>query len=141
MFRRDNKLYGKLLYAVHYLNAIPSRGQQRTRNLSSCPCEVEKLRKGPSINDVTQMFWVFWTLPPLSPHFGQISSTKITQPPLLRHILDNPLPPLMRDVIYGCSLRVMFCTLMYTCIDCGSNSSADSSFLWWIRRPSVGTVS
>ena len=36
----------------------------------------------------------------------QINSTKSTQPPLLRHIFDNPLPLHVRDVIYGWSLMV-----------------------------------
>ena len=44
-------------------------------------------------------------LPP-SPHFGQIYSTKITQPPLLRHDLDNPPPPL--SCIYGWSLSPFY---------------------------------
>ena len=35
----------------------------------------------------------FWPPPPPCQHFGPIHSTKITQPPLLRQNLGNPLPP------------------------------------------------
>ena len=31
------------------------------------------------------------------------------QPPLLRHVLDNPLPPLECDVIYGWSQMYLMC--------------------------------
>ena len=49
--------------------------------------------KGPFINDVTQNLRVFGPPPPLVTHLGLIHSTKSTQPPLLHHVLDNPLPP------------------------------------------------
>ena len=47
--------------------------------------------------------------PPPSPcqKFWQICSTKITQPPLLRQILTDPLPPPTADVICACPLKLM----------------------------------
>ena len=60
----------------------------------------------------------FWTPSPPCQHFEPISSTKITQPPLLRQILGNPLPPLSADVICECPLiasavlpKILFYTL------------------------------
>ena len=49
--------------------------------------------KGPYIKDVRKIFGFFDPLPPC-PHFGQIYSAKITQPPLSCLLLGYFPPPL-----------------------------------------------
>ena len=57
--------------------------------------------RGPSINDVTQILGGFGPPPPPCHAFLADHRSKSTQPPLLPHVLENPLPPLERDVIHG----------------------------------------
>ena len=53
----------------------------------------------------SRKFWGFLDLLPPCHAFWTNHKSKSTQPPLLCHVLGNPLPPLERDVIYGWSLR------------------------------------
>ena len=61
-------------------------------------CECDDLSlctscKGPSINDVTQIFGFLDPPPPPCHAFLADHKSKSTQPPLLHHVLDNPPPP------------------------------------------------
>ena len=62
-------------------------------------CSIQTGPLGPYLNDVYTFSEILDPLPRPCLHSGQITSTKITQPPLLRLHLSNPLPPPSVDVI------------------------------------------
>ena len=64
-------------------------------NIIGCRAvHLDIVRKGPSINDVTQIFGFLDPPPPPCHAFLADHKSKSTQPPLLHHVLDNPPPPL-----------------------------------------------
>ena len=77
---------------------------------TKCACQVQhvgghrrrrRLHQGPFIKDVHKIFWVFDPLPPC-PHFGQIYSSEITQPPLPYLLMGQTPPPFVRTSFMDC---------------------------------------
>ena len=80
------------------------RMRSRRSRSRSCDCNPESTQ-GTIHKGSPQNFRVLDPLPPC-PHFGLISSTKSTQPPLLCLLLDQPPSPLCADVLYAWSLTL-----------------------------------
>ena len=70
------------------------------------PSKVSTIQRGQSIL-IHIRGRPFWTPYPPCPRFGLISSSKPTQPPLLRPLLGIPPSPLGVDVLYGWPLSTV----------------------------------
>ena len=82
---------------IHVLKECNKPGECTVAKLAVNNWDLMCHTRGPSINDVTQIFGVFGPPPPLCHAFTQLIST-------VCHTLGNPPSPLECDIIYEWSL-------------------------------------